>query len=84
MCPIPEVRFEHSVKSSISLEIFCPKFLCLKLLSIAELRGSFDTYPKDDTIEHFPAMKDTSFIRRLGGCLLFSCPYSSSEHGLCF
>jgi len=37
------------------------------LYHIAELRESFETYPKDDTIEHFPAMNDTSFIRRLGG-----------------
>lgn len=37
------------------------------LYHIAELRKSFETYPKDDTIEHFPAMNDTSFIRRLGG-----------------
>jgi hypothetical protein len=36
------------------------------LYHIAELRKSFETYPKDDTIEHFPAMNDTSFIRRLG------------------
>jgi hypothetical protein len=54
------------------------------LYHIAELRESFDTYPKDDTIEHFPAMNDTSFIRPLGGCLLLGCPYSLSEHGLCF
>jgi hypothetical protein len=37
------------------------------LYHIAELRKSFETYPKDDTIEHFPGMNDTSFIRRLGG-----------------
>ena len=37
------------------------------LYHIAELRESFETYPKDDTIERFPAMNDTSFIRRLGG-----------------
>jgi len=37
------------------------------LYHIAELRKSFETYPKDDTIERFPAMNDTSFIRRLGG-----------------
>jgi hypothetical protein len=54
------------------------------LYHIAELRESFETYPKDDTIEHFPAMNDTSFIRRLGGCLLFSCRYSLSQHGLSF
>ncbi|HEY9602065.1 MAG TPA: hypothetical protein V6C85_10680 [Allocoleopsis sp.] len=34
---------------------------------IAQLRESFETYPKDDTIEHFPTMNDTSFIRWLGG-----------------
>jgi hypothetical protein len=37
------------------------------LYHIAELSKSFETYPKDDTIERFPAMNDTSFIRRLGG-----------------
>lgn len=37
------------------------------LYHIAELGKSFETYPKDDTIERFPAMNDTSFIRRLGG-----------------
>lgn len=37
------------------------------LYHIAELGKSFESYPKDDTIERFPAMNDTSFIRRLGG-----------------
>ena len=54
------------------------------IYSIAELCESFESYPKDDTIEHFPAMKDTFFIRWLGGCLLFSCRYSSSEPGFSF
>lgn len=37
------------------------------LFHITQLRKSFETYPKDDTIEYFPAMDDTSFIRWLGG-----------------
>jgi hypothetical protein len=69
---------------SLILSIIVYLSVISALYHIAELRESFETYPKDDTIERFPAMNDTSFIRRLGGCLLFSCRYSSSEHGLSF
>jgi hypothetical protein len=51
---------------SLILSIIVYMSVISALYHISELRKSFETYPKDDTIEHFPAMNDTSFIRRLG------------------
>ena len=52
---------------SLILSIIVYLSVISALYQIAQLRESFETYPKDDTIERFPAMNDTSFIRRLGG-----------------
>lgn len=37
------------------------------LAHIAQLRETFETYPKDDTIERFPTMNEETLIRRMGG-----------------
>jgi hypothetical protein len=52
---------------SLILSIIVYLSVISALYQIAQLRESFETYPKDDTIERFPAMNDTSFIRQLGG-----------------
>jgi hypothetical protein len=33
---------------------------------MSDLRRSFETYPEDDTIKHFPPIQNTTLIRRIG------------------
>lgn len=51
---------------SLILSIIVYMSVISALYHIAELRKSFESYPKDETIDRFPAMEETSFIRRLG------------------
>ncbi|HEY9667321.1 MAG TPA: hypothetical protein V6C91_10985 [Coleofasciculaceae cyanobacterium] len=51
---------------SLILSIIVYLSVISALYHITQLRKSFETYPKDETIDHFPAMNDTSFIRWLG------------------
>ncbi|HBL10556.1 MAG TPA: hypothetical protein DD379_03940 [Cyanobacteria bacterium UBA11162] len=52
---------------SLILSIIIYVSVISALSHIAQLRESYETYPKDDTIDRFPMMNETSFIRRLGG-----------------
>lgn len=74
--PEPKTPMYGDLQSSLiwllpSLALLVSMIVYMSVISalyhIAELGKSFETYPKDDTIERFPAMNDTSFIRRLGG-----------------
>ena len=36
------------------------------LFYMSNLRRSFETYPEDETIKHFPPIHNTTFLRRIG------------------
>jgi hypothetical protein len=52
------------------------------LIYMSELRKAFQTYPQDDTVEHFPPIQGTTITRRLAQMpailvpLLFICTWA--------